>query len=133
MLPPAAPLTRVVAAVVEHDDKFLVCLRPAHKRHGNLWEFPGGKCEPGESDLDAMIRELKEELDVTVTSVGSTLLEVHDAGSPYLIAFIAVNIDGVPQCIEHAAVAWQSPTELLTLPLAPSDARFAFYLRSLPR
>ena len=133
VFPPAAPLIRVVAAVVEHDGRFLICLRPAHKRHGSLWEFPGGKCETGESDLDALKRELKEELDVRVTSLGSTLLEVHDSGSPYLIAFIAVTIDGVPQCIEHTAVAWQSPTELLALPLAPSDARFASYLRSLPQ
>ena len=50
--------TRVVASVIEVDGKLLVCQRPAHKRHGGLWEFPGGKIEPGESDFEAVEREL---------------------------------------------------------------------------
>jgi 8-oxo-dGTP pyrophosphatase MutT (NUDIX family) len=48
----------VVAAVIERDGRLLVCQRPAHKRHGGLWEFPGGKCDPGESDAEAARREL---------------------------------------------------------------------------
>ena len=50
-----------MAAVIERDGKLLVCRRPGHKRHGGLWEFPGGKLEPGETIVDAARRELDEE------------------------------------------------------------------------
>ena len=55
---------RVLATVIRRDGRLLVCQRPSHKRHGGLWEFPGGKVEPGESDLAASRRELAEELGV---------------------------------------------------------------------
>lgn len=119
---------RVVAAVVRRGDTLLVCQRPSHKRHGGLWEFPGGKCERGESDLAAIRRELREELDVEPVSVGSSEFEVADAGSPYLIAFIPVTIEAEPTALEHEALAWASITELLELPLAPSDLRYAQWL-----
>ncbi len=54
------PPIRVIAAVIRRGPELLVCRRPAHKRHGGLWEFPGGKCEPGESDADTARRELLE-------------------------------------------------------------------------
>ena len=54
--------TRVVAAVIQREDKFFVCLRPKDKRHGGMWEFPGGKLANGESLAEAAERELKEEL-----------------------------------------------------------------------
>jgi len=62
---------RVLASVIERDQKLLVCRRPVHKRHGGLWEFPGGKVQKGESDLEAARRELREELAVEVTGVGA--------------------------------------------------------------
>lgn len=115
---------RVLAAVVRRGERFLVCQRPAHKRHGGLWEFPGGKLESGESDAEAAKRELREELGVEVVEVGGELLGVHDAGSPYLIAFVPVRIDGEPACLEHSALAWATAGELLNYALAPSDRRF---------
>jgi mutator protein MutT len=115
---------RVVAAVIRRGETFLVCQRPAAKRHGGLWEFPGGKCEPGESDAAAVARELAEELAVTVTSVGAELLAVGDPGAPFLIVFIPVEIAGEPTALEHDALYWGAPSELLALPLAPSDQRF---------
>ncbi|GMV10868.1 MAG: DNA mismatch repair protein MutT [Gemmatimonadota bacterium] len=124
----AAWTSRVLAAVIARGGRYLVCQRPAHKRHGGLWEFPGGKLEPGEGDADAATRELREELGVTVSSVGSELLAVHDAGSPFLIAFVAVCIDGEPACLEHSALAWAAPDELLQYELAPSDRRFVEWL-----
>jgi 8-oxo-dGTP pyrophosphatase MutT (NUDIX family) len=60
-----------------------VCQRPLSKCHGGLWEFPGGKIEPGESLLDAANRELTEELNVAAISVGEPLYSVHDEGSPF--------------------------------------------------
>jgi len=116
-----APTIRVIAAVIAKHNTLLVCQRPAHKRHGGLWEFPGGKCEPGETDADAARRELAEELAVTVTVVGPALLEVQDLGSPYLIVFLPVTIIGTPQCLEHPAHHWGTPAELAIMALAPGD------------
>jgi mutator protein MutT len=120
---------RVVAAVVARDGRLLVCQRPAHKRHGGLWEFPGGKCEPGESDADAVARELREELGVVVVAVGAERFAVRDAGSPFLVAFVPVEIAGEPVCHEHTALRWGTPDELAQLALAPSDRRFVEALR----
>lgn len=119
-----ADTIRVIAAVIADDDRLLVCQRPRHKRHGGLWEFPGGKCEPGESDLEAARRELQEELGVEVLTVGPAALAIVDPDSPFEIVFVPVVISGTPVCHEHTALAWRSPTEALSLPLAPSDRRF---------
>jgi mutator protein MutT len=119
---------RVVAAVVRRGEQLLVCQRPAHKRHGGLWEFPGGKCEPGESDADATARELHEELGVRTRAVGAPLFTAHDDGSPFEIVFLPVEIDGEPVAHEHEALYWGAPETLLTLPLAPSDRRFVEFL-----
>jgi mutator protein MutT len=121
--PPTPPL-RVVAAVVSRGDELLVCQRPLDKRHGGLWEFPGGKREPGESDADALRRELHEELGVEVIEVGGEEVAFHDHGSPFLIAFVPVRIAGEPHCHEHIALAWAPPRELARMALAPSDRRF---------
>jgi mutator protein MutT len=115
---------RVVAAVVRRGDALLVCQRPSHKQHGGLWEFAGGKCEPGESDADAIARELHEELGVTVTRVGAPAFVAHDPGGVYEIVFLPVTIEGEPVPHEHEAVGWFEGSDLLTMPLAPSDAAF---------
>jgi mutator protein MutT len=116
---------RVVASVIEQEGRLLLCQRPAHKRHGGLWEFPGGKVEPGESDFEAVERELAEELGVKVVEVGAVELSVRDAGSEFVIEFLPVVIQGEPQALEHAALAWVTEEELLGLALAPSDRRYA--------
>ncbi len=123
-MPPLPAAVRVLAAVIERAGRYLICQRPAHKRHGGLWEFPGGKLEPGESDEDAATREMQEELGVRVTAVGTEQLLVHDAGSPFHIAFVPVVIEGEPACLEHAALAWVTPEEMAQYNLAPSDRRF---------
>lgn len=115
----------VLAAVVRRTGRYLVGKRPARKRHGGLWEFPGGKVAPGETLLEAARRELREELGLEVTGVGAVLFEAVDPGSPFLIRFVEVRARGKPQAIEHSEVAWLLPDELRGLALAPSDARFA--------
>jgi len=115
---------RVVAAVVGRDDTLLVCQRPLHKQHGGLWEFAGGKCEPGESDRDAITRELHEELGVTVSAVGTPMFVARDPGGIYEIVFLPVEISGDAVAHEHAALGWFSIETLATMPLAPSDAAF---------
>ena len=114
----------VVAAVIRRGARVLLCQRPAHKRHGGLYEFPGGKCNDGETKDQAIARELLEELGVTVTHVGSVLHSIHDPGSPYVIHFIEARIDGTPIAIEHSDLQWVTFNEALCLDLAPSDRRF---------
>lgn len=114
----------VVAAVIQRGNAFLVAQRPLHKRHGGLWEFPGGKVQVGESLLEAARRELAEELSVDVTDVGEMLFSRCDPDSPFVILFVPVMINGVPRVIEHDDLRWATVAELKTLPLAPSDAQF---------
>lgn len=120
----AIPVIRVIACVLERGDKLLVGLRPDNKRHGGLWEFPGGKLEPGETDLEAAARELEEELNIGVYAVDSVLAELHDDGSPYWITFRRVRATGEPEAVEHTALRWATLQELTEMPLAPSDATF---------
>lgn len=121
---------RVVAAVIRRRMELLICLRPPHKRHGDLWEFPGGKCEPGESDADAISRELAEELGVEVADVGPPIMTLADPGSSFLIVFLPTEIRGEPQSIEHSALRWATPSIASELPLAPSDRTFVQFLLS---
>ncbi|MEZ4416164.1 MAG: NUDIX domain-containing protein [Gemmatimonadota bacterium] len=124
--------TRVLACVLRRANQVLICRRPAHKRHGDLWEFPGGKVEPGESDLEAAQRELAEELGLDVTAVRGVAFSVTDPGSEFVIEFLDVEARGAPQCLEHSALAWPTVAELLSYELAPSDRRFAEWLLSRP-
>ena len=114
----------VVAAVIQHDNCFLLCQRPSHKRHGDLWEFPGGKVHGGESVPEAVFRELAEELHVKPTSVGRVRLSVPDPDSEFVIQFVDVAIEGVPSPSEHQAIAWLDREALRDLSLAPADRVF---------
>ena len=124
--------TRVVAAIIERGGRLLLCRRPAGKRHGGLWEFPGGKLLPGESIPDAARRELAEELAVEVLSVGERLFALRDPGSPFVVEFYPVEIAGEPVALEHEALLWAEPEDLAGLDLAPSDRAFASRYASGP-
>lgn len=117
-------LIPVVAAVVEEAGRFLVARRPEGKRHGGLWEFPGGKVRETEGVLEAVRRELKEELGLDVEGLGRERFRVRDPGSHFLIRFVEVRVRGEPRLLEHSSLEWRSPAGLLELPLAPSDHRF---------
>lgn len=124
-------LISVLAAVIRRNDKYLVCQRPVHKRHGGLWEFPGGKLEPGETHLDAAKRELVEELGVEALAVGPPIFSIADPGSDFLIEFVPSEIVGEPLCLEHIGLKWLPLEQLSFLQLAPSDERFVEFLRSV--
>lgn len=123
----------MVACVVRRDGRLLLCLRPRHKRHGSLWEFPGGKLRRGERFLSAARRELREELGVKVTAVGEPLFEQADPGTEFTIHFVETEIERAPATPrpaalalnEHVRAAWVPIPHVLALPLAPADHVFA--------
>ena len=110
-------MTEVVAALIWDGDRFLACQRPAHKTRGLLWEFVGGKVEPNETKEDALIRECKEELDVTL-EVGDIFMEVTHAYpdmTVHLTLFNARIAEGVPQnwsITRSAGSRWRRSTNI---------------------
>ena len=116
-------ITEVVAALIWEGDKFMICQRPAHKARGLLWEFVGGKVEPGESKEAALIRECQEELAVTL-SVGQVFMEVvHEYPdiTVRLTLFHAVIAQGVPQKLEHNDIRWITSGEIPLYDFCPAD------------
>ena len=122
---------RVVAAVVVRAGGYLLGRRPVEKRHGGLWEFPGGKLDPGESTLEAARRELTEELALEVTGIGRRLMRVADGRTPFVIDFVEVFAEGEPVALEHEALGWFEPAVMSGMPLAPADAAFVRRLRQI--
>ncbi len=116
-------MTEVVAALIWEGDRFLACQRPAHKARGLLWEFVGGKVEPGETHEQALVRECREELGVTV-AVGERFLQVvHEYPdlTVRLTLFRAAIAEGAPQRLEHADLRWLTVEEMDAYPFCPAD------------
>jgi len=112
----------VVAAVIRKQDKLLLALRPSHKHHGNLWEFPGGKVASGETNSAAICREIKEELGLSVDSIEAELAKLVE--SELSITFIEIKVSGEVRLLEHQELAWCNREEALNLALCPLDRRF---------
>ena len=107
-------MVEVVAALVWDKDKFMICQRPAHKARALLWEFVGGKVEPGETKEQALIRECQEELAITL-SVGDVFMDVvHEYPdiTVHLTLFNATISKGIPQKLEHNDIQWIAPAEI---------------------
>ena len=118
-----ANITEVVAALIWKNNKFMICQRPAHKARGLLWEFVGGKVEPGETKEQALIRECKEELNVLL-SVGNVFMDVVHKYSDltvHLTLFNATIADGEPQKLEHNDIRWIMPSEIPNYEFCPAD------------
>ena len=116
-------MTEVVAALIWEDNRFLACQRPAHKARGLLWEFVGGKVEPGETKEQALIRECQEELAVTV-AVQDVFMEVDHVYpdlTVHLTLFNTSIAEGVPQKIEHNDLRWITVEEIDQYEFCPAD------------
>ena len=116
-------MTEVVAALIWDKDKFMICQRPTHKARGLLWEFVGGKVEPGETKEQALIRECQEELTVTL-SIGDVFMDVvHEYPdlTVHLTLFNAVILEGIPKKLEHNDIKWITPGEIPNYEFCPAD------------
>ena len=116
-------MTQVVAALIWDKDKFMICQRPAHKARALLWEFVGGKVESGETKEQALVRECREELAVTL-SVGDIFMDVvHEYPdiTVHLTLFNACISQGTPQKIEHNDIQWITPAQIPDYDFCPAD------------
>ena len=116
-------MTEVAAALIRDGDKFMICQRPAHKARGLLWEFVGGKVEPGETKEQALIRECREELAVTVAPADVFMDVVHEYPdlTVHLTLFNASITEGVPQMLEHNDIRWITVDEIPDYEFCPAD------------
>jgi 8-oxo-dGTP diphosphatase len=116
---------RVVGAMIERHGKYLITQRPPHATLPLLWEFPGGRVEPGESDPEALERELYEEMGITV-SVGPRVIHVEHAYASYDIDFCVYRCELRTGEIEHNRVhdhRWVRPDELDHYEFPPADEK----------
>ena len=116
-------ITEVVAALIWNGDKFMICQRPAHKARGLLWEFVGGKVEPGETKEQALIRECREELAVTLSVVDVFMDVIHEYPdlTVHLTLFNAIIAEGEPQMLEHNDIRWITSSEISNYEFCPAD------------
>ena len=116
-------MVEVVAALIWNGDKFLACQRPANKARALLWEFVGGKVELGETKEQALIRECKEELDVTlkVEDVYMDVIHQYPDIQVHLTLFNAKIAEGTPKNLEHNDISWLLPSQIPQYDFCPAD------------
>ena len=116
-------MVNVVGALIWQGDRFMICRRPAHKKRGLLWEFVGGKVEAGETMEEALARECKEELDITL-KVGEEFIRV-DHNYPdihiLLTIFHGEIVEGTPTLKEHEDLRWIPVSEIDNYDFCPAD------------
>ncbi|UZT83071.1 (deoxy)nucleoside triphosphate pyrophosphohydrolase [Caproicibacterium sp. BJN0003] len=116
-------MTEVVAALIWDKNRLMICQRPKNKARGLLWEFVGGKVEPGETKPQALIRECQEELAITV-SVGEQFMETthsYPDMTIHLTLFSCTIKEGTPKLLEHNDLCWIAPEEITGFPFCPAD------------
>ena len=118
-------MTQVVAALIWDGSRFMICQRPAHKARGLLWEFVGGKVEPGETKPQALIRECREELGIIVSphALFMELDHVYPDLTIHLSLYHCSIAAGIPQLLEHNDLRWITPSEIPQYDFCPADAK----------
>ena len=126
-------MTEVVAALVWDNDRFMACQRPAHKARGLKWEFVGGKVEKGETREQALVRECREELGITVAVHDVFMDVVHEYPdlTVHLTLFNATIAEGVPQLLEHNDIKWITPAEVDGFDFCPADEEILKEIKKL--
>jgi 8-oxo-dGTP diphosphatase len=130
------PTVLVVAvALIDVDGRVLIAKRPEGKTLAGLWEFPGGKVEPGERPEAALIRELSEELGIEVSEscLAPFVFASHAYDSFHLLMplYLCRRWNGVVAAREHDALAWVRPDRLSDYPMPPADEPLVAWLRDL--
>jgi ADP-ribose pyrophosphatase len=133
---PALPTVLVVAvALIDVDGRVLIARRPEGKQLAGLWEFPGGKVEPGERPEAALIRELREELGIEVSEscLAPFVFASHAYDSFHLLMplYLCRRWEGTVVAREHSALAWVRPEKLGDYPMPPADDPLVAWLRDL--
>ena len=129
---PKNPVIVVAAALVATDGSILVQRRRDDADHGGLWEFPGGKCDPGEPVRSALARELAEELGIVcdagdLEAIGFSAMP-HRAGELLLLLFECRRWQGEPEPFDAQELRWCKPADLADLPMPPADVPLAAQL-----
>ena len=125
-------IIEVVGAVLRDGDRYLLGQRAAHKSQGGLWEFVGGKIEPGETPEEALARECREELALEieeVVPVGSVVHEYADKTIRLALLSCRPAAGSVPRALEHQQIRWVTRGEMEDLPLAPADRELLVQLK----
>ncbi|HUT49917.1 MAG TPA: 8-oxo-dGTP diphosphatase MutT [Alphaproteobacteria bacterium] len=128
------PVLLVAAvALIDADGRVLLARRPEGKPMAGLWEFPGGKVDPGETPEACLIRELKEELGINVTAscLGPFTFASHAYEDFHLLMplYLCRVWEGMPQALEGQALKWVQPGKLADYPMPPADAPLVAMLR----
>jgi mutator protein MutT len=122
--------TRVAAAVIEENGRVLIARRKSGDRFGGLWEFPGGKVEAGESPVEALEREIREELAIEI-AVGDLIcafpFKTGEADFE-LMAFRTIRLSGAVACLDHEEIRWVDPGDLAAFTLTEPDRRVVSFL-----
>lgn len=116
-------MVEVVAALIWDGARFMICQRPAYKARGLLWEFVGGKVEPGETREQALVRECREELDVTVSvrDIFTQIVHEYPDITVHLTLFNAAISGGEPKLLEHNDMRWITVGEIDLYDFCPAD------------
>lgn len=125
-------MVEVVAALIWEGDRFLICQRPAHKARGLLWEFVGGKVEPGETHEQALVRECREELGIAL-SVGARFMQVvHEYPdiTVRLTLYHASIASGEIRLLEHNAIAYITADEIDGYDFCPADTEILLRIKA---
>lgn len=122
-------------ALVDADGRVLLAQRPEGKQLAGLWEFPGGKVEPGERPEQTLVRELKEELGISVKEACLAPLtfasHAYDTFHLLMPLYVCRRWEGVPHGAEGQALAWARPNEMRNFPMPPADEPLIPMLRDL--
>jgi len=132
---PVPTVLVVAVALVDPDGRVLIAQRPEGKQLAGLWEFPGGKVEPGERPEQALIRELKEELGIEVTEacLAPFVFTSHGYENFHLLMplYLCRRWSGVVTAREHSGLAWVKPSRMVDYPMPPADEPLVAWLRDL--
>ena len=128
-------MVEVAAALIWDGDRFLICQRPENKARALLWEFVGGKTEPGETPAQALSRECREELDIgiDVGEIFMTLVHEYPDITIHLTLFNASIREGTPRLLEHRDLRWITVEEIDEYAFCPADEEILVRLKETRR